>query len=190
MWYHMGETAPKNSRRGSENMTSEPTTENSAPVREVWVAQALIKACTPGKAEPLYLVQRDEDLVDEYRLMGGRFEPRDGDLLETMKREMLEELGLEYGRDYVLEELIHELMIPTRLSPTYGVLSCYHYRLYRVKMARKVQLKVGDNRWVSKRELLAGQMDSGEEIAAWHARIIDKQLPGGLDRVPLSFSIE
>ncbi len=59
-------------------MTSEPTTENSVPVREVRVAQALLKARIPGKAEPLYLVQRDEELVDEYRLIGGRFEPRDG----------------------------------------------------------------------------------------------------------------
>jgi len=138
----------------------------------------------------LVLVQRDEDLVDEHRLIGGRFESHDGDLLETIKREMLEELGLECGRDYILEELIHELVVPTRLSPTYGVLSCYHYRLYSVKMARKVQLAVGDNRWVSKRELLAGQMDSGEKIAAWHAGIIDNQLPGGLDGVTLSFSVE
>ena len=171
-------------------MTSEPMTENSVPVREVWVAQALIKARLLGKAEPLYLVQRDEELVDEHRLIGGRSEPGDGDLLGTMKREMLEELGLEYGRDYVLEELIHELVVPTRLSPTYGVPSSYHYRLYSVRMAREVQLKVGDNRWVSKRELLAGQTDSGEKIAAWHAKTIDSQLPGGLDRVPLSFSIE
>jgi len=171
-------------------MTSEPMPEDSVPVREVWVAQALIKTRLPGKAEPFYLVQRDEELVDEYRLIGGRFEPGDSDLLGTMKREMLEELGLEYGKDYILEELIHELVVPTRLSPTYGVLSSYHYRLYSVKMTRKVQLKMGDNRWVSKRELLAGQMDSGEKIAVWHAEIIDSQLPGGLDGVALSFSVE
>jgi len=163
-------------------------TENSAPIREVWVAQALIKARLPGKAEPLYLVQRDEELVDEYRLIGGRSEPGDSDLLETMKREMLEELGLEYGRDYMLEELIHELVVPTRLSPTYGVLSSYHYRLYSVKMAREIQLEVGDNKWVSKQELLAGQTDSGEKIAVWHAKTIDNQLPGGLDGIALGFS--
>ncbi len=171
-------------------MASKEMTEKSVPVREVWVAQALIKAHVPGKAVPLYLVQRDEEIVDEYRLIGGRFESHDEDLLGTMKREMLEELGFEYGRDYMLEELIHELVVPARLSPTYGVLSSYHYRLYSVKMARKVQLKVGDNRWVSKRELLAGQTNSGEKIAAWHAKTIDNQLPGGLDGVALSFSVE
>jgi len=171
-------------------MTSELMTEKSVPIREVWVAQALIKAYIPHQIEPLYLVQRDEDLVDEYRLIGGRFEPRDGDLLGTMKREMLEELGLEYGKDYILEELIEELVVPPKLSPTYGVLSSYHYRLYRVKMTRKVELNGGNNRWVSKRELLAGQMDSGEKIAAWHARIIDNQLSGGLDGVTLSLLVE
>jgi hypothetical protein len=37
---------------------------------------------------------------------------------------------------------------------------------------------------------LAGQMDSGEKIAAWHAGTIDNQLPGGLDGVAVSFSEE
>jgi len=169
-------------------MTSEPMTENSAAIREVWAAQALIKARIADKAVPVYLVQRDDKLADEYRLIGGRFEPSDSDLLGTMKREMLEELGLEYGRDYMLEELIHELVVPTRLSPTYGVLSSYHYRLYSVKMAREIQLEVGDNKWVSKQELLAGQTDSGEKIAVWHAKTIDNQLPGGLDGIALGFS--
>lgn len=113
-------------------MTSILILENPAPVREIWVAQALIKACMPGKAEPLYLIQRDKELTDEYRLIGGRFESGDGDLLGTMKREMLEEMGLEYGRDYILEELIRELSIPIRLSPTYGVSNSYHYRIYSV----------------------------------------------------------
>lgn len=54
----------------------------------------------------------------------------------------------------------------------------------------KCTLEVGDNRWVSKRELLAGQTDSGEKIAVWHAKIIDNQLPGGLDGVALSFPVE
>jgi 8-oxo-dGTP pyrophosphatase MutT (NUDIX family) len=171
-------------------MTSISTSDNHGPAREVWVAQALIKARVAGKAEPLYLVQRDEELTDEYRLIGGRFEPSDGDLLETMKREMLEELGLEYVKDYTLNELIHELPVSARLSPTYGVLSSYRYRLYKAEMIRKIQLKVGDNRWVTKRELLAGRMDSGEKIAAWHAKAIDDQLPGGLDGVALSFPEE
>lgn len=52
-----------------------------------------------------------------------------------------------------------------------------------------MQLKGSDNRWVSKRGLLAAQMDSGEKIAAWHARAIDNQLPGGLDGVALSFPV-
>ena len=154
------------------------------------MAQVLIKLRVAGKAEPAYLVQRDEELTDEYRLIGGRFEPSDGDLLGTMKREILEELGLEYGTDYTLDELIHELPVSARLSPTYGVLSSYHYRLYRAEMIGKIRLKVGDNRWVTRRELLAGRMDSGEKIAAWHAKAIDDQLPGGLDGVALSFPEE
>jgi 8-oxo-dGTP pyrophosphatase MutT (NUDIX family) len=103
------------------------------PIREVWVAQALIKAHLPGRTEALYLVQRDEE-VSEYRLIGGRFEPCDSDLVGTMRREIGEELGLEYGKEYTLEELISELTVPDRLSPKYGVLSSYHYRLYSVKM--------------------------------------------------------
>lgn len=172
-------------------MTSISTSDNRAPVREVWVAQALIKAHVAGKAEPVYLVQRDEELSDEYRLIGGRFEPSDGDLLETMKREMLEELGLEYEKEYTLDELIHELPVSARLSPTYRVLTSYHYRVYGAKIARgQMQLKADENRWVSKRELLAGQMDSGERIAAWHAKTIDELLVGGLDGVALSLSGE
>lgn len=171
-------------------MTSTSASDNHAPVREVWVAQVLIKARVAGKAEPVYLVQRDEELTDEYRLVGGRFEPGDGDLLETMKREMLEELGLEYEKDYALDELVHELAVSARLSPTYGVLSSYRYCLYKAEMIGKIHLKVGDNRWVTKRELLAGRMDSGEKIAAWHAKAIDDQLPGGLDGIALSFPEE
>ena len=90
----------------------------------------------------------------------------------------------------VLDELIRELPVSARLSPTYRVLSSYHYRLYSAKMTIRMRLKVGDNRWVTKRELLAGRMDSGEKIAAWHAKAIDDQLPGGLDGVALSFPEE
>ena len=159
---------------------------SSNPMREVRVAQALIKARIPRRIEALFLVQHDED-VNEYRLIGGRLEASDVDLLGTMKREMREELGLEYGKDYMLEELISELSVPNRISPTYGVLSSYHYRVYAAKMTGSVRFKVGDNRWITKRELLAGGMDSGEKIGAWHARVMDNQLPGGLDGVALSF---
>lgn len=156
-------------------------------VREVWVAQALIKTVIPGQVEPVYLVQRDEDCQQEYRLIGGRFEPGDGDLLETMKREILEELGLEFSIDYTLYELVHELRMFARVSPTYGVVSNYVYRIYGASVKSDVHLEGGGNRWVTKRELLAGYTDEGERIAAWHAQAIDEYLPKGLDAIDQSF---
>ena len=149
----------------------------------------MIKARRPGSAEPMYLVQHDGKR-DDFGLIGGRFEPRDADLLQTMTREIGEELGLEFGEDYTLRELIHEISVPARRSPTYGVLTAYHYRLYSVQMLKGVRLETADNRWVSKEELLAGWMDSGEQIAAWHAEMIDGLLPGGLDAVPFSMPEE
>jgi 8-oxo-dGTP pyrophosphatase MutT (NUDIX family) len=171
-------------------LISSSAIEGFSPVREVWVAQALIKTRICGKADPVYLVQRDEDCPQEYRLIGGRLEPGDSGLLETMQREMMEELGLELVKDYTLHEFVHELPMFSRVSPTYGVLSNYHYRIYGVTMTREVCLEGGDNKWVTKRELLAGYADSGERIAAWHTPAIDEQLPDGLDGMSRSFSEE
>ncbi len=169
-------------------MIPNPVSRDPRPAREVWVAQALIKARISGKAEPVYLLQRDEDLCDEYRLIGGRLEPSDRDLHDTMVREMLEELGLVCEKDYALHELIHELQLSARLSPTFGVLTVYHYRVYGVRMQEGVQPRLGVNRWATKQEMLAGYADTGERIAVWHAQAIDDQLPDGLEGVPLSFS--
>jgi hypothetical protein len=163
--------------------------ENTTPIREVAVSQAIIKATVRGRSKAAYLVQYDAR-AHQYQLVGGRQRRGECEPLTVMIREITEELHenrLQYPKDYELIPLVTDLDVRS-LSPTYGAFSAYRFTVYQALFQRK-QLKLGQaDRWVTLDELLGGQTKDGQRIADNIAREVDSSLPGGLDGLKASFT--
>lgn len=167
---------------------------NAVPSRREKVAQVLIKRSNPNTGEPELFFQYDEN-ARRYQLIGGRWNPADGDdLLQTIIREIEEELPntpLVYNKDYELKLLIADFSPPAALSPTFGALTQYHFHIYHMTNLKKaLSLRQGD-KWVPVYQVRQGVIvgDDGMDYALDTDiyAAVDAAIPGGLTHLKNSF---
>lgn len=136
----------------------------AAPLRQVEAAVALISRRREGRTPEILLVY--DQAARAWQLPGGRCEHSDATPEMTLRRELHEELRLPaplQPGDIRLEAM--PVVSDTRMSPTFGLLSCVTFHMYRVTLRQTcLPLRPGV-RWVSLGELEAGYAGSGENIA-------------------------
>lgn len=133
------------------------------PARTVRVAQAVIKA--RRGSEDFYLMQYDAH-AERYQPIGGKQEVSDADSAAALRRELMEELGLDAppGPDRCTLTLIRADWQKTALSATYGVLTRYTMDFYAVSAIRfPLSLREG-TRWLSRAEIVARRAADGRAI--------------------------
>ncbi|MCP4165476.1 MAG: NUDIX hydrolase [Chloroflexi bacterium] len=170
----------------SERLTRDP---GAKPIRVTDVAQILIVR----SGDPAQFLGQWDDRAGFYQLIGGR-QKRDKDwvepIFETAVREVEEEL---YGQiryeagDFKLERLA-DFDGETRLSPSYGALTAYHFTFYRATGLPPLELSAED-RWLSRKDLLTGSNNHGEPIRSDHLKRLEKMLAHIIDDLPSSFQI-
>ena len=151
------------------------------PARFVRAAQSVIKnyrGCN-GIAEDLYLMQYDAH-AGRYQPVGGKYEPNDGDMMTTLRREMIEELELPGTPECTLT-LLGDGWEETTLSATYGVLTQYTFSFYQVSDI-DFQIEVDSiTRWLTRSEILAGCASDGRPISPIYQHALGWEL---LDSLP------
>lgn len=157
------------------------------------VAQVLIKRNNPNTQYGELLFQFD-DSANQYQLIGGRRKDHEHDLLLTMVREIEEELAdnLRFPQHYDLHCVIEDLSPPKIISPTFGALTEYHFRVYHMRgVAQPLQLQPEDV-WVPIEQVLAGYVinDEGQPVPFNSGELyglMDARLPEGLAGLRSSF---
>jgi hypothetical protein len=159
---------------------------DALPLREVEIAQVVVKARIRGQGKAMYLVQYD-DVAREYQLVGGYQRKQDRDMRETIIREIEEELPSNpfdfRGRDSVTPLGAVAL---SKLSRTFGVNTLYNISFFQLHQGVGGLILGPNDAWVTERELLAGKTKGGHSINTSALQVLDKQLPGGLDGLKLS----
>lgn len=157
----------------------------ASPIRRELVAQALITRPSITTDEMEYLVQYDPYSM-RYQFIGGRYRESDLELIETMRRELAEELKME-------SEVTRELgFIPLaqdvpfiRQSMTYGVLTDYRASYYH---ARNLVSEIAfdpKNRWVTLDEMRSALTVDGKHISS----DVVMGLPIDWSNLPSSFDV-
>ncbi|MCZ6692175.1 MAG: hypothetical protein O7H41_21540 [Planctomycetota bacterium] len=161
----------------------------SPPIRHVIVAKAIIKARIRGRHESVYLVQYDP-AAGQFQLIGGQRRATDKDVQTVMTREIREELplnNLQHPDDYELNELRSDLKYES-ISTTYGPLSEYRMTFFQ-PMFSVQELTLGPNdRWVTLKELLAGETHDGHRIGEGCVGDLDNRIANGIDGLPQSLT--
>ena len=132
--------------------------DNPQPSRQEKVAQVLIKRTDPQTGQAELLLQFDRN-ANQYQFIGGRWRESDGPVINTMVREIEEELE---GNDLIFEKaynlaLVADDLVPNLiLSPTFGALTEYHFWIYHMlDLAEPLTLQA-DDRWVPVEQILSG----------------------------------
>jgi hypothetical protein len=137
---------------------------NPTPARVVEAAQSIIKTRIDG--EDAYLMQFDTH-ADRYQPIGGKREPDETSLEQTLRREIAEELGLPAapGPDLLTLTPLGHGWNELTLSATYGILTQYSFGFFH---AAKLgfDLKIDqDTRWLTRGEVVAGVARDGRKIS-------------------------
>lgn len=139
---------------------------NPPATRTEKVAQVIIKRTNPTTHEAELLFQYDGN-ANQFQLIGGRWRESDGDILNTMVREIEEELEgntLNYEQDYQLNVITDDFVPPSVLSPTFGALTEYHFWVYHmVGLKQPLQLQEHD-RWVPVSQMLSGTVIDDDDV--------------------------
>ncbi len=134
-----------------------------APLADVEIAQAVIKAVSEPGREPLYLVQYDAR-AHQYQLIGGHRRNDDATIEQTLIRELEEELtdfSFDPGNDTITEVQRFERLWVSR---TRAVLTRCRIAVFHLR-TRREQIPLGPaDRWISERELNAGRADDGRPV--------------------------
>jgi 8-oxo-dGTP pyrophosphatase MutT (NUDIX family) len=156
------------------------------PARVVRAAQAVIKSRREqnGVAEDIYLLQYDAH-AGRYQAIGGKHEPGDRDMIDTLHREMMEELELEDPPRCTLE-ILGEGWEETTLSATYGILTQYTFSFYQV---RDIDFPIEINsitRWLTRAEIMAERAGDDLPISSIYQQalgweMLDALSPGVID---------
>jgi 8-oxo-dGTP pyrophosphatase MutT (NUDIX family) len=149
------------------------------PGRVVQAAQAVIKARRAG--EDLYLMQYDLH-AGRYQPIGGKREPAEVDLAETLRREIAEELGLPElpGPDQVRLSPVGAGWVETTLSATYGILTQYTFSFFQCSDIRFPLRLDRDTRWLSRAEIAAARAEDGRDISPIYQQALGFDLLDGL----------
>lgn len=136
-----------------------------SPARVVWAVEAVIKG--RRGTQDLYLMQYDAH-AGRFQPIGGKQEPYEHDLGDTLRREMAEELGLNAppGPDACTLTLLRDDWQVTVLSATYGVLTCYTIAFYAVSRVRFPIRTDQDTCWLTREEIAAGRSHDGRAVSS------------------------
>lgn len=158
------------------------------PIRFTPVAQVLIVQAGPP---PRFLVQWDAQ-SGYFQIIGGRQKEDQGwvePIRDTAAREMAEELQgrVSYAAGAFRLELLADFAGKTRLSPSFGALTAYHFTFFRA--AGLAALSLGPSeRWVARAELLGGAIAAGEPVRGDHILLLEQHLARRIDTLPPSFA--
>ncbi|MBN1428067.1 MAG: NUDIX domain-containing protein [Anaerolineae bacterium] len=155
------------------------------PARIVQAVQAVIKTRRVQRSSfrDLYLMQYDSH-ADRYQPIGGKREPDDGNVEETLRREMVEELRLGDVPKCTLTSLGAGWK-ETTLSATYGILTQYTFSFYRVSDI-DFSIEVDNiTRWLTRAEILAERADDGRPISPIYQQALGWELLDALAPVKL-----
>jgi 8-oxo-dGTP pyrophosphatase MutT (NUDIX family) len=149
------------------------------PGRVVQAAQAVIKARRDG--QDLYLMQFDRH-AGRYQPIGGKREPAEADLAETLRRELAEELGLPEppGPDQVSLSPVGHGWVETTISATYGILTRYTFGFFHCSDIRFPLRVDRDTRWLTRAEVAAGRADDGRDVSPIYQQALGLDLLDGL----------
>lgn len=153
-----------------------------APARVVQAAQSIIKGRRGG--EDLYLMQFDAH-AHRYQPIGGKREPYETSLAETLRREMAEELGLPAtpGPELVRLTPVGNGWDETTLSATYGVLTQYSFAFFHAAEIH-FELRIdGDTHWLTRTEIAAARAGNGRAISTIYQQALGLD---ALDALPVS----
>jgi 8-oxo-dGTP pyrophosphatase MutT (NUDIX family) len=136
-----------------------------SPARVVRAVEAVIKARQGG--QDLYLMQYDLH-AGRFQPIGGKQEPHEHDLGDTLRREIAEELKLSAppGPDECTLSLLRDDWQVTVLSATYGVLTRYTIAFYALSRVRFPIQTDQDTCWLTREEIAAGRSHDGRAISS------------------------
>jgi 8-oxo-dGTP pyrophosphatase MutT (NUDIX family) len=154
----------------------------------VQAAQAVIKTRREqdGVTADLYLMQYDLH-ARRYQPIGGKREPSDGDMMDTLRREIGEELGLGYspGADACKLTQLGDGWMEKTLSATYGILTEYTFSFFQVTGIRFPVATDDMTHWLTRAEVFAGRAIDGRTITSIYQQALGWDL---LDELaPASF---
>ncbi|MBN1122870.1 MAG: NUDIX domain-containing protein [Anaerolineae bacterium] len=134
------------------------------PGRIVQVTQGIIKARRGD--QDVYLMQYDAH-AGRYQPIGGKKDPEDADTAEALRREMMEELGLDSlpGPDQCTLTLVKADWRTTTISATYGIVTAYAMDFYHVHDLTFEVPTDADTRWISREEIATEQASDGRPIS-------------------------
>jgi len=134
------------------------------PGRIVQVTQGIIKARRGDR--DVYLMQFDAH-AGRYQPVGGKKDPGDADTAEALRREMMEELGLDSlpGPDRCTLTLVKAGWRTTTISATYGIVTAYAMDFYHVDDLRFDIPIDADTHWISREEIAAERTADGRPIS-------------------------
>ena len=161
--------------------------ESAPPIRFTPVAQVLI--IQPGEPSR-FLAQWDEQ-AGSYQVIGGRQRENDGwiePIEDTIVREIEEELNFQisFAEDGFQIEQLAQFEGKTRLSPTFGALTAYHFTFFRLAGLESLHLASSD-RWLTRHELLSGHTIDGKRVRGDHILLLERTLGQRVDALPPSF---
>jgi 8-oxo-dGTP pyrophosphatase MutT (NUDIX family) len=134
------------------------------PGRVVEVTQGIVKARRGDR--DVYLMQFDAH-AGRYQPIGGKKDPTDADTAEALRREMMEELGLDSlpGPDQCRLTPVRVDWLTTTISATYGIVTAYAMDFYHVGDLRFDIPTDADTRWLTREEIAAQQAADGRAIS-------------------------
>lgn len=163
-------------------------------IRTEKVAQVIIKRTNPQTGQAELLFQYDKN-AQQFQLIGGRYADADKSILETMIREIEEELAdnLHYETDYHLDLIAEQISPSPNLSPTFGALTKYDFWVYHMRDLRRSDLVLQpEDCWAVVDDILAGYVtnQAGERVPFTRGEIyllMNEHSPAGLANLPDSF---
>jgi hypothetical protein len=137
------------------------------PLREVHAAVGFIGA---RLGSDLYaLLFHWDAAAGMWQLPGGRYEERDGDVRQTLVRELAEELAcgsLHDGIDVIIQE-VGRPFTNVWLSPTFGMLTRTMFHPYMVYFNNITPVASPENRWITAPEIEAEQTSDSQKVDAF-----------------------
>lgn len=158
--------------------------EQPTPARIVAAAQSIIK--TRRGPDDLYLMQFDRH-GGRYQPVGGKRDPGETDLVDTLRREIFEELALPSipGPDALRLTPVGQGWREQTLSATYGVLTRYTFAFFLAEEVRFPLPVDADTRWLTRAEIATGRAADGRPISDIYLRGLGLDT---LDALPVSLT--
>ncbi|NDJ36239.1 MAG: NUDIX hydrolase [Chloroflexi bacterium] len=147
----------------------------ATPARAAEAVEAVFKRTVDG--EDAYLMEYDR-YAQRFQPVGGKIDDDDLSPEAALRREFFEELRLSAVPD---DSVLSLELLPFRfeeqdLSATYGLLTAYGFRFYRVvRMAVAFHLDT-NTRWITRTELLDGRSADGRPVSDIYQKAF-----GGID---------